>query len=53
MATQAQFTPVCPLCRKPVVLETAKTDERGNAVHEDCYIRMLSLFSASQTPFEC
>jgi hypothetical protein len=30
--------PTCPLCEKPVFLETAKTDENGNAIHEDCYL---------------
>jgi|HubBroStandDraft_2_1064218.scaffolds.fasta_scaffold13280_6 hypothetical protein len=29
--------PICPLCNEPVELETAKTDENGNAVHEECY----------------
>jgi hypothetical protein len=29
--------PMCSLCLQPVVLETAKTDEDGQAVHEDCY----------------
>ena len=29
------------ICHKPVELETAKTDERGQAVHEDCYLANL------------
>ena len=30
--------PICDLCNKPVKLETSKTDERGKAVHEGCYL---------------
>jgi hypothetical protein len=30
--------PTCPLCNEPVELETAKTDEKGNAIHDECYI---------------
>ena len=29
--------PSCPVCREPVKLEAAKTDEDGHAIHEDCY----------------
>jgi hypothetical protein len=31
----------CALCNSPVELETCKTDERGKAVHEECYVRKL------------
>jgi hypothetical protein len=34
----AKRTTACVICHKPVELETAKTDERGQAVHEDCYL---------------
>ena len=36
----------CPHCNKPVDLCVAMTDERGKAVHEECYVRTLlpSLF---------
>ena len=34
---------VCSLCRKPVPLESSKTDENGKAVHEECYMLMLRL----------
>lgn len=27
----------CSICNTPVSLETAKTDEAGKAVHEECY----------------
>ena len=30
--------PICSLCDEPVQIETAKTDENGDAVHEDCYV---------------
>jgi hypothetical protein len=29
---------VCCICAQPVPLETSKTDEGGNAVHEECYV---------------
>jgi|HubBroStandDraft_4_1064222.scaffolds.fasta_scaffold63053_1 hypothetical protein len=32
----------CLICDKPVRLETAKTDEFGNAVHEECYVLSIS-----------
>jgi hypothetical protein len=35
-----RMTP-CAICHKPVELETAKTEERGWAVHEDCYMANL------------
>ena len=35
----------CSICRKPVPVETAKTDGYGKAVHEECYI--VSLTQAS------
>lgn len=28
----------CNLCRKPVPVETAKTDGYGQAIHEECYL---------------
>jgi hypothetical protein len=30
---------VCCICAGPIPLETSKTDERGKAVHEECYVR--------------
>ena len=33
--------PMCALCDKPIALETAKADENGKPVHEDCYIKRL------------
>ena len=28
----------CRICRKPVPVETAKTDGEGQAIHEECYV---------------
>jgi hypothetical protein len=33
--------PICAICSEPVNLKTAKTDENGQAVHEECYLRKL------------
>jgi hypothetical protein len=33
--------PGCSICGEPVLLETAKTDEAGRAIHEDCYYASL------------
>lgn len=35
------YVPFCPICDKPVPLESAKTDEDGKAIHEDCYVSAL------------
>ena len=34
---------VCCICAGPIALETSKTDERGKAVHEECYVRKSSI----------
>jgi hypothetical protein len=33
----------CSICDKPVALETAKTDEVGQAAHEECYLSKLGI----------
>jgi anti-sigma regulatory factor (Ser/Thr protein kinase) len=33
--------PACYVCKSPVLLETAKTDEYGQAVHEECCVLQL------------
>lgn len=33
---------LCPICNEPVTLNTAKADEDGHAVHEDCYLDKIS-----------
>ena len=30
--------PACAICSQPVCLETAKIDEDGKTVHEQCYV---------------
>jgi len=35
--------PKCSICNGPVEPRTSKTDENGNAVHEDCYVRRMRL----------
>lgn len=49
---------ICPLCNEPVLLETCKTDERGQATHEECYVDKIcshlrrdeKQFSAREAP---
>jgi len=38
-------SPICPICRKAVPLELAKTDEDGVAIHEACYLGSLCLIA--------
>jgi hypothetical protein len=33
----------CSICGKPVALETAKTDEVGQAAHDECYLLKLGI----------
>jgi len=37
------YLPICPICNQPVALETAKTDEHGQAIHEECYVVAVKL----------
>jgi hypothetical protein len=37
----------CAICHKPAPLETAKTDERGRIIHEECYLSKMRLVAAS------
>jgi hypothetical protein len=30
--------PKCSVCNRPVDLENAKTDQHGNAIHEECAV---------------
>ncbi len=43
ISLSAARVPLCPICDLPVSLDTAKTDEDGNAIHEDCYLMKLGL----------
>jgi len=36
-------TLICDICKEAVTLEESKTDERGKAVHENCYIWTVEL----------
>jgi len=42
--------PVCPICEKPVDLETSKTDEHGHAIHEECYLLKLQMKQPGSPP---
>lgn len=33
----------CKLCNEPMMLENARIDESGKAVHEDCYLKTLQI----------
>jgi hypothetical protein len=41
--------PVCCVCAQSVALESSKTDERGRAIHEECYLFKLRLIDAIST----
>lgn len=44
--------PACSICNEPVELETAKTDECGRAIHENCYVlKLASTVKAVQGTF--
>jgi hypothetical protein len=42
--------PLCWICGKEVYLEESKTDENGNAVHEECYTLRTQLEHGSSLP---
>ena len=44
--SSASRVPVCPICRRPVWLTEAKTDENGQAIHEGCYVEKIHLVRA-------
>lgn len=35
------WLPRCAICNQSVDLNESKTDERGRAVHENCYVSVL------------
>jgi hypothetical protein len=41
---------VCSICNDAVELETAKIDEVGRPVHEDCYVEKISVNKAARPP---
>jgi len=49
---QLNWQPSCRLCRKPVPLETSNTDQEGKAVHQECYVAVLSRTRATNSEAE-
>jgi hypothetical protein len=39
---EVQWRPECFICKATVKLEESKTDESGQAVHEDCYVSNIT-----------
>jgi len=39
-ALRSEF-PTCPICNEEIELETAKIDEVGRPVHEECYVQRV------------
>jgi len=42
MTPLLRATPYCCICGMPVQLSSCKFDERGQPVHEDCYVVKLA-----------
>ena len=44
------FCVLCYICREPVSLIESRTvaDERGKAVHEDCYVKQVTTPDVTQ-----
>jgi hypothetical protein len=40
---ELQWLPECFICKESVKLEESKTNESGQAVHEDCYVSNISI----------
>ena len=38
---EGRWRPQCAICGESVELEESKADERGQAIHEDCYLFKL------------
>ena len=49
LARSSRFFP-CSICNELVELETAKVDEIGNPVHEECYVEKVSLKKSIRPP---
>ena len=39
--------PICSVCNEPVELNTAKVNEVGNPIHEECYVVKVRLREAT------
>ena len=48
MARSSPLEITCAICKKPVDLKTTKTNDRGKAVHEDCYVLRQTLKDATR-----
>jgi hypothetical protein len=52
------WCPECVICQRSVELEESKTDEHGQAIHEECYVSKLmskkptSMFRCRRAPSE-
>jgi len=42
---------ICMICREPVALEIANTDEDGQAVHEHCYVQKMASDGEAKTAY--
>jgi hypothetical protein len=40
----------CSICERPVSLESAKADEYGRTIHEECYALKMKLKQATTPP---
>jgi hypothetical protein len=45
MASSAEQEFNCSICSQPVELATAKTDDNGKVVHEECYVHEMTLMT--------
>jgi hypothetical protein len=50
VAPQESALPICPACNRPVPLESAKTDDKGRAIHEECYVHLVVPSTGNQFP---
>jgi len=41
--------PICSFCTQPVLLDKAKTDEDGKAIHEACYLVKIGVTKPAMT----
>ena len=41
MSYEGNWVPPCAICKESVNFEESKTDELGQAVHENCYVSVL------------
>jgi len=37
----------CTICEQPIPIETAKTDDNGHPIHEECYLLRVRLKRAT------